>query len=150
DRPIEIHYAFRDGYLIAAPARALLDRTLRDRASGISLARSEQFTRLLPRDNRTTFSGMVYQNAGDLIRLLADGASAMEGITPGQQKAVQQIAGSVEPMLVCLYGENDRIEVASQGDAMNLLMKLLAGHMFRPPQANETIAGTQASSPAYR
>lgn len=148
--PVEVHYVYVDGYLLAAPNRTLLDRAMRDRLAGTTLARSQEFTKLLPRDDRASFSGMVYQNAGELMRLVGQGASAVKGVTPEQQKAADEIAKSVEPMLICLYGENDRIEIASQGDAMNLLMQTLAGKLYVPGQNQTPNPGTRDNARSYR
>jgi hypothetical protein len=144
---MEVNYVFVDGYLLAAPNRNLLDRAMRDRAAGTTLARSQQFTNLLPRDNRANYSGMVYENAGELMQLMADTASAVRNVTPEQQKNAAEIARGVEPMLVCVYGENDRIEVASQSDGMNLLLQAVAGRMFVPDAIKN---GTQPGMRSYR
>lgn len=124
----QICYAFVDGYLVSAPSDSLLLRTIENRRSGVTLARSGAFRKLLPANGQAHFSGMVYQNAGELIRLMAQGASA--AVTPEQQKKAEEIAQNVEPMLVAIYGEEDRIEVASQGSALNLLTQSMAGQLF--------------------
>jgi hypothetical protein len=143
----EIHYTFVDGYLVMAPTEALLNRTISNRMSGISLTRSGRFTRLLPRDQRTNFSAMVYQNAGELLGLLARGSGSVAGATPEQQQQVEELAGKVEPMLVCAYGEPDRIEIASQGSAWSVLMNSFAGSLLSGPGQSR---GTPAARKAYR
>lgn len=143
----EIHYAFVDGYMVLAASEGLLMRSVNDRMAGVSLARSRRFTRLLPRNEQTSFSAMVYQNAGELLGLLAKGGSAAAGVTPDQQRRVDEIASRVEPMLVCVYGEADRIEIASQGSAWDVLMNSLAGVMLSGgPQS----PGTRAGRHSYR
>jgi uncharacterized cupin superfamily protein len=141
----EIHYAFVDGYIVIAPTEQVLAKSLSDRMSGISLARSRQFTRLLPRDQRTSFSAMVYQNAGELLSLVAKGGGAVAGANPDQQRQVEQLAGKVEPMLVCVYGATDRIEIASQGSAWNMLMNSFAGNLL-----GMNSRGTRAPRASYR
>jgi hypothetical protein len=124
----QLVYAYTDGYLVASPTKDLLLRAMENRTTGVTLARSREFRKLLPADSRAHFSGMVYQNAGELIRLLAQGASA--AVTPEQQKKAEEIAQNVEPMLVAIYGEADRIQIASQGSALNLLTQSMAGQLF--------------------
>jgi hypothetical protein len=143
----EISYTFIDGYMLAAPSVALLDQTISNRMSGLSLVRSRRFTRLLPKDSRPNFSAVVYQNAGDILSLLAKSSGAMPGVTPEQQKRAEELAGKIEPMLVCVYGESDRIEVASQGSAMNLLTQSFAGQLFGHKAHSR---GTTAPRSAYR
>jgi hypothetical protein len=72
---------------------------------------------------------------------------AVRNVTPEQQKEAAEIARSVEPMLVCVYGENDRIEVASQSDGMNLLLQAVAGRMLVPDAIKN---GTQPGMHSYR
>jgi hypothetical protein len=143
----EIHYTFVDGYLVMAPTEALLNRTISNRMSGISLTRSGRFTRLLPRDQRTNFSAMIYQNAGELLGLLARSSGNVSNATPDQQQQAEELAGKVEPMLVCAYGEPDRIEIASQGSAWNVLMNSFAGSLLSGPRQSR---GTPAARNAYR
>lgn len=141
----EAHYAFADGYLVAAPTTALLQVAVANRASGVTLAQSRGFTDLLPRDGRAHFSGMLYQNAGELIRLFAKNSGAVSGVTPQQQNEAEALASKVEPMLMALYGEGDRIEVASQGSAINLLMQSMAAPLLAPK-----VQGTQKTLRSYR
>jgi len=128
--PMEIHYTYVDGYLVAGSSRTLLERALRDRASGISLARSQEFSKLLPRESRASFSGMIYQNAGDLIRMVGEAASSSVKMTPEQQKQAEELTASMSATVICLYGEADRIELASQLEPANLLMKGFATQFF--------------------
>ena len=145
-RLTEVHYAFTDGYVVFGASDALLQRAISDRRSGVTLARSREFRNLLPGDSRSNVSGLFYQNAGDLIRLMAQGAGSVAG-TAEQQKAAEEIAQKVEPMLLAIYGEDDRIELASQGSALNLLTQTMAGHLF---SANRPADRTRRELRAYR
>lgn len=130
-------YTFTEGYVVIASSTALLERTMANRRSNVSLARSAEFRSRLPRDQQAHFSGMIYQNAGDLIRLMGKGVSEAAGNT-GSAKNAEQIAESVEPTLLVIYGEQDRIELASQGSALNLLTQALAGNFFSAFPGNRT------------
>jgi hypothetical protein len=146
DHPIaEVNYSFTDGYLVMAPSAGLLERTLLNRRSGVTLARSSEFRRRLPRDQQAHFSGMVYQNAGELIRLMAQGASEAAGANADRAAGVREIAGKLEPMLLAIYGEDDRIELASQGSALSLLTQGLTGNLF-----SRSADGTKRELRAYR
>ncbi len=128
--PMEIHFTYSDGYLVAGSTRVLLERALRDRAAGISLTKSQEFRQLLPRESRPTFSGVVYQNAGDVLRMMTDAASSGKKLTPEQQKQADEIAASMKATVICFYGEADRIEMASQFEPASLLMKGLTARLF--------------------
>jgi hypothetical protein len=144
----EIDYAFTSGYLVMTSSAGMLERALSNRKANVTLARSGDFRRLLPRDEQAHFSGLVYQNAGELIRLMAKGAGEVAA-TPEQRKGVEEIASKIEPMLLAIYGEEDRIELASQGSALNLLTQGLAGNLLGNA-ANRKAHGTTKELRAYR
>ncbi len=122
--PMDIYYTWVDGYLLAGPNRTQLDRALRDRAAGVTLSRSQDFRKLLPQNQKANVSGIVYQNAGDFLQVLQQAAS------PEQKKQAAQITGSLESTLLCLYGENDRIELSTQGGPANLILQGIAGRLL--------------------
>ncbi|HYO82149.1 MAG TPA: hypothetical protein VES20_12160, partial [Bryobacteraceae bacterium] len=142
----EAHYAYVDGYMVIASTEAFLQRAIVDRRAGVSLSRSQEFRRLLPGGEHLNPSGIVYQNAGEVIRLMAKGAAEAAGNDAERQKRIEELAGNVEAGLVAVYGSADRIEVASQGSALNLLSQTLAGQMFGGPQSR----GTTRSPRSYR
>lgn len=111
---MEIHYTFADGFLVAAPSRALVDRALQLHASGTGLVISEAFRSLLPADGETNFSALFYQDTGRLTEML-------NGV------GVQQIPAS----LAYAYGYEDSIEAAlvTPGDPLGLdwLLRMLFG-----------------------
>lgn len=115
-----VHYLFADGFLIAAPSRALLDRTLDQRASGATLATSAAFQDLLPEDRQVNFSALVFHDLGKVLAPLApvagQVASQMAGAgqpsgTEGRDRAANLLAAG-GPGLVYAYGQEDRIVFA--------------------------------------
>jgi hypothetical protein len=139
----QFFYTYVDGYMVAAATQDVLLRSVENRRSGVTLARSREFRSLLPAGGRAHFSGMVYQNAGELLRLLAQGAAA--ATSPEQQKTAEELAQKVEAALVVLYGEEDRIAIASQGSALNLLTQSMAGQLF-----GQRANGTKRELHTYR
>jgi ferric-dicitrate binding protein FerR (iron transport regulator) len=115
------HYLYADGYLIAAPSKALLDRALQVKASGATLAASARFQELLPADRQVNFSAVVFHSLGDVLGPLAQqagnaiaagsGAAGSGGPNPA---AALALAG---PTLTYAYGEDDRILFASNRQA---------------------------------
>jgi hypothetical protein len=110
----EYDYTFADGYMLIAPSRALLIAALETHANGTSLARSASFQALLPSDNQTNFSAMLYQNLSPILKPLAS------QLDSGQLAMLQQLATDSKPSVMCAYGESDRIEVASSGRLLDL------------------------------
>ncbi len=106
----EVHYTFADGYMVMAPSRALLMNALGVQSSGDSLARSSAFRSLLPKDTNAYFSGLLYQNLAPVVDSVAS------QLPQDQLKSLQKIvATDPRPSVICAYGEQDRIEVASAG-----------------------------------
>jgi len=116
----EYDYVFADGYMLLAPSRALLLNALQTHASGTSLARSPSFQALLPSDNQANFSAMVYQNLAPILKPLAS------QLTSQQLALLQQVAADSKPSVMCAYGEDDQIEIASSGKLFDLNPAILA------------------------
>jgi hypothetical protein len=108
----EIDYTFADGYLVAAPSRALVIDALETRTNGNSLAASGSFRSLLPRDAHANFSGLAYQNLGPLVQPIASEF--------GSDAALLQQLGETKPSAICAYGGGDTIEIASTSSLFDL------------------------------
>jgi ferric-dicitrate binding protein FerR (iron transport regulator) len=117
--PFEIHYAFADGYLVAAPARPLVMQALRTHETGDSLPRSPGFRALLPADGHDHASGVLYQNLGPFTGALLNLAGAAQ-LTPEQRRGLEALAQNARPTLVCVYGEEDAIRMAGSGSLIDL------------------------------
>ncbi len=131
----EAYYTFADGYMIAAPTRALVDSAIQSRTAGASLPRSAAFQALLPSDGHTDFSGLVYHNLGPL----AGPASLL--LTPQQREAMQGVAGELKPTLFVAYGESDRITVATKGSLLGMgLNSFIGGNLMSIPRGRSARA----------
>jgi len=148
--PVEVHYTFADGFLVAAPARSLVDAAIARRATGANLPASSRFTALLPADGNMNFSAVAYQNLGPALAPLAGILGAPQGEANSEQKqALAALLGEQAAGLAYAYGEENRIVVASTrpggmfGSDLGVLVGLgglmdLQGNLERamkPPQA---------------
>jgi len=132
--PFELHYAFADGYLVAAPSRALVMRALQAHASGESLARAASFRALFPPDRDVNVSGLVYQNMGPMVRSLLEAPPA-GALTPEQRRSVEALTGNARPTILCAYGEPSAVRVAGLGgvfdfDTSELALPLLVERLW--------------------
>jgi FecR-like protein/putative zinc finger protein len=151
--PLEVHYLFADGYLVAAPTRAQLDRALAQRAAGTTLAASPRLRGLLGRDGQVNVSALFYQNLASIAPITgalgaaadASGAAAFTGNagTAGGAGGTGGTGGAVGrhglggllfgatrgPSLLYAYAEADRIVFAGHSEAgpMGLNLETLAG-----------------------
>jgi hypothetical protein len=127
---IEVHYTYVNGYLIAAPTRAVLDQTLRNRDAGSTLVNSTRFRSSLPQDGNTNFSAILYHDLAPLLGPLAERMKSAGGETNDQQK--QKLASldvNAPPTLAYAYAQGDRITLAAntEGGAFGLSPASLIG-----------------------
>jgi hypothetical protein len=101
------NYTFSDGFMIVAPTRALLIEAIKTHTSGNSLGRSAAFRALLPKDQNENYSAVAYQNLSPVLTPLLsqfNGESA---------DAIRKLAADSRPTAICAFGQENRIEVAS-------------------------------------
>ncbi|HVS03226.1 MAG TPA: FecR domain-containing protein [Thermoanaerobaculia bacterium] len=128
--PFEAWYTFADGYLVATPSAALLDRALRYRASEHNLLHSSRLRAMLPADAQVNLSALWYQDfsavAQPLAEILGSGALA-EGLPEEMRAAMQGLSEGFGPSLAYAYGEDDRILLATSSsyDPLGLVKLLL-------------------------
>ncbi|MEM9290824.1 MAG: FecR domain-containing protein [Acidobacteriota bacterium] len=152
---VGISYLYSGGYLVAAPNRSVLRSALQFRDSGYHFARADSFTQLLPQGRQANFSGIFYQDLGDVLGPVAEvfGGLAGDELGEPQRMALQEIASRQGPTLASAYGEEDRIVFVSNSQS-DALMGLLGASSFVSgdllgqliDQAVEPTAGDSGSS----
>ena len=105
----QAQYTFADGYLIAAPSRALISSALEAKATHLSIAHAAGFLSLAPRDHFANFSAVLYENLGPTVVPLASLLS-----TPEQARSWN----GLKPALVAAYGAPDQITVAGSSELL--------------------------------
>ena len=132
----EIDYTYEDSYLIAGPDIATLSQAIQGRQSGNTLTHSPTFQALLPSDGYTNFSAIFYHNIGPVIGPLVDQIKAVGTLSAQQQKSIATLQENTAPGLIYVYGEPQRIVVASNtgfmGFDLGTLMTLGQGGGFPP------------------
>lgn len=124
----EISYTFDDGYIVVTPTRALLDRALQQKESGVTLATHPKFRDLLGSDGQVNVSAFFYQNMESVM----DAASK---VVPGNKHGQKDGIGALQnlflgqgPTLIYAYAEEDRILFASTNQSpLGLNLQTLAG-----------------------
>jgi hypothetical protein len=133
----EVTYTFTDGYMILAPSRALVMNAIAIHQNGNSLARSTEFRALLPQDEHADVSAVFYQNIAPVIGPIAQQLSA------SQLQSLQQIAAETKPSVVCAYGEDNAIRVATSsrlfGFDLNTLALSTLMNVAQPSRAHHTL-----------
>lgn len=100
-------YTFSNGYMIIAPNRALLIEAMQTRASGNSLSHSAAFRALLPKDAHVNYSAVAYQNLNPVLTPL------LSQLGGDSADAIRTLAADSKPTVICAWGEEQRIEAAS-------------------------------------
>lgn len=121
-------WVYDDGYIIAAPSRALLERALRQGESGVSLASTPKFRDLLGADGQVNVSAFYYQNLAELAKtagkVIPKGALE-HAAGPGSMASFLIGDG---PSLIYAYAEEDRILFASTNKSpLGLNLQTLSG-----------------------
>ena len=128
----EMHYTFDGGYMIAGPSRAIVDRALTIRDSGVTVVNSQEFQDLLPTDGYIDFSGVAFNRIGEMVAGIVDQLPMPDGLSPEQQETAQALIAEMTedagPSLYLLYGEDERIRVVSNSPSLTPFEGL--GSMF--------------------
>ena len=131
DAGLAVFYTYANGYLVAAPSRALLEQSLKNRDAGNTLVRSSRFMSALPQDGNTNFSAIFYHDLAPLIQPLAEKMKNVGGaeLTEEQRRTLGSIDANAPPTLVYAYAEGDRITLAAntEGGAFGLSPASLIG-----------------------
>lgn len=131
DPKVELHYVFEDGYMVAGPSRALLERAIQLRDSGVTLATTAKFRDLLGPDGQVNVSALVYQNLAPLAKSASkwvpEGGAKGKGPQGTPAKLTAWLAAQ-GPTLYYAYAEPDRIVMAgSNQNPLGLNLGTLAG-----------------------
>ena len=119
-KPVELTYTFTEGYMVLGPSRAVVMNAIKIHESGNSLARSADFRALLPQDEQPDVSGVLYQNLAPVIAPIAN------QLSPSQLQSLQQLAAETKPSVVCAYGEDSAIRVATSSRLFGFDLNTLA------------------------
>jgi hypothetical protein len=121
DFGLEVNYTYSNGYMIAGPSRALVDRSVKYRENGYSILHSEKFIAALPEDKQANFSALYYHNLGSVIAPIAGQMKrAGESLPEEGRRALKSLSG---PMLAYAYAQGDRISFAVNGEEGPLGLK---------------------------
>ncbi len=114
DFGLEVNLTYVNGYMIAGPSRALVERAVRLQESGSSLLRSARFTAGLPADGNANFSAVFYHNLGPLVQPFADRIAGSASKLPQEQaEAIKKMAADMPPTLAYAYAQGDSITFAA-------------------------------------
>ncbi len=115
DLGLEVDYTYANGYLVAAPSRALVDRAVKYRESGYTLLHSPRFVATLPEDKQANFSALIYQNLAPVLGGIAKRVGGVtENLPEGQRESFKSLVGG--PVLAYAYAQGDHVTFALNGE----------------------------------
>ncbi|MGB0034091.1 MAG: hypothetical protein WBP79_01295, partial [Candidatus Acidiferrales bacterium] len=138
--PLEIGYAFVDGYLVIASSRETVAEAVRLHQTGESLGKSKKFLASLPPGHASGASAMLYEDP------IAIAALQMRMVAPEMAEIFAQAALEAKPVVVCAYGEETAIREASTGFAADIGPVLIVGAIAIPNLLRSRIAANEASA----
>jgi len=111
--PVEIHFTYDGGYMVAAQSRDTILKALQHRASLLSLSRSQRFHDLLPVDSQVNASAIFYVNIGSTLESAAAAVKGAMNLPDTQKQALDQFTANSGPVLITAYAGADSITFAS-------------------------------------
>jgi type IV pilus assembly protein PilA len=139
-QPIELHYAFVDGYLVVASSTEALTEAVTLHRDGGSLAKSQKFLASLPAGHGSDFSAVLYQDP------VATTALRLRQVSPALAASLGNLAGETSPVVICAYGEDTAIREANNSGLFDVAGILMVSAVAIPNLLRSKIAANEASA----
>lgn len=140
-KPMQIGYAFADGYLIIGSSDASVRDAVRIHRQGGSLAKSPNFLASLPPGHSTRASALYYQ---DVLKLMG---MQLSRLSPELGNSIFQGLAS-SPAVTVAYADETTIRGASMSQAVDLSTILVAGAVALPNLLRAKNSANEASAAA--
>lgn len=116
DFGLEVNYTYTNGYLVAGPSRALIDRAVKYHETGYTLLHSPRFVAALPEDKQANFSALIYQNLAPVLGGIAKrvGGGVTANLPEEQRQSFKSLMSG--PVLAYAYAQGDQISFALNGE----------------------------------
>ncbi|HYL47196.1 MAG TPA: hypothetical protein VEU52_09210 [Candidatus Limnocylindrales bacterium] len=142
--PMEIDYAFVDGYLVSGSSREVVAEAVRLHKNGGALAKTERFRAALPPGHGSEFSALLYEDPIAVIALNAGKTS------PILTSVFSRLSGQEPPVVACAYGEEKAIRAMSTSPAVDASVFLIAAAVAIPNLLRARIADGQSALSVIR
>ncbi|MGH9743324.1 MAG: hypothetical protein ACRD51_13350 [Candidatus Acidiferrum sp.] len=138
--PMELGYAFVDGYLVIASSPEVLTAAVRLHNSGGSLAKSPKFLATLPPGHSPDASALFYQSPGAVAAL------QLRQLSPELAGPLAKFLKETAPSVTRIYGEESAIRETSNGGTLDVGMPLIVAAIAIPNLLRSRIAANEASA----
>ena len=134
-----IGFAFVDGYLIFASSPDTLAEAIRLHQSGESLSKSRPFQASLPAGHSGA-SALMYYDQAEMLSM------QFQKLFGDVADSISQFAAKRNPMVVCVYGENDSIREASTSPGTDVGAIVIGAAIGIPNLLRSRMAANEASA----
>ncbi len=141
-KPVEVNYAFADGYMVLGPTRELVSEAIQTHRDGSSLARSGSFQSLKPQDRRGDASAVWYQNLAPMLIPL------LKQLSPQMAPMLEGVAGQGKPSASFTYADQDAVRVLSNSGGTELVGALIGAAVAIPNLMKSRMAANEAGAAA--
>ncbi|HYL92139.1 MAG TPA: DUF3352 domain-containing protein, partial [Alphaproteobacteria bacterium] len=114
NKPVDIHYAFVNGYLVITPSRTLMQEAVQFERSGESLGQSSRFRSALPQGYPPEASALLYENIGAMM------APILRQASPDLAKVLPLMNADAPPVVMGLYGDESSIRQANNSGSFDV------------------------------
>jgi type IV pilus assembly protein PilA len=135
-----IGYAFVDGHLIVGSSPDVVAEAVQLHASGEALGKDPKFLAALPAGHGLEASALLYQDP------TATTALSMRQVAPDMAAFLQRFSAKSPPSVVCVYGDESAIRVASKGGAYDVGAVLVVAAVAIPNLLRSRMAANEASA----
>ena len=139
-KPMDVAYAFVDGYLVIGSSRETVVESVRLHKTGASLAKSKKFLEAMPAGHSAEASALMYQDP------IAMTALRLRALSPQLADSLSQLTSGITPAVVCAYAEPDVIRGVSSSGGVDAGLILVGAAIAIPnllrakTSANESAA----------
>jgi len=142
-KPVEVNYAFADGYMVLGPTRELVSEAIQTHRDGSSLARSGSFQSLKPQDRRGEVSGLWYQNLAPML------VPFLKQLSPQMAPMLEAAEGHQgKPSASFAYADQDAVRVLSNSGGGELAGVLIGAAVAIPNLMRSKAAANEAGGAA--
>jgi type IV pilus assembly protein PilA len=138
--PMEIVYAFVDGYLLIGPSQTTVADAVHLHRSGSALAKSAKFLAALPPAGSLRASALFYEDT------VAATSLQLRQFAPEIASTLAQNSKDTTPVVACVYGDEKTIRETSTSPSLDAGAALVVAAIAIPNLLRSKIAANEASA----
>ena len=141
-KPLDVGYAFVDGYLVIGSSREAVADAVRLHRRGESLAKSKKFLASLPPGHSSEASALLYQDP------IAMTALRLRALSPQMSDSLSHLTTESTPAVVCAYAEENAIRGVSSSGGVDAGAILVVAAIAIPNLLRAKTAANESSAVA--